>query len=245
VGSTGASEGEGGVKAVILAGGRGRRLEPYSTVLPKPLMPLGQRPILEVTIDRLVASGIRDITLCVGYLAHLIVAVLNGRDHGARVTYVHEEEPLGTAGPLRLVPELNGTFLVMNGDLLTDLDFTDVIRAHRTARNTITIAAHRRSQTIDYGILHSDEREPDRLVRFEEKPRLALDVSMGVYVMEPAVLQHIPEEGYFDFPQLVDRLLERDVRVGIFPFTGAWLDIGRPEDYAQARELWTATEHET
>src|SRR5919108_4943439 len=111
-----------GVRAVILAGGRGRRLEPYTLVLPKPLMPVGDRAIIEIIVDRLIQNGVRDVTLCVGYLAHLIEAVFNGRPREARLTYVHEDEPLGTAGPLRLVDPLDGTFLVMNGDLLTDLD---------------------------------------------------------------------------------------------------------------------------
>ncbi len=231
--------GELGVRAVVLAGGRGRRLEPYTTVLPKPLMPLGDRAIVEVTVDQLVECGIVDITLCVGYLGHLIEAVLNGRDHGARFSYVYEPEPLGTAGPLRLVDRLDTTFLAMNGDLLTDLDHRALVTAHREAGNVVTIAAHRRVQSIDYGVLHTDGTESPRLTRYEEKPELHLDVSMGIYVMEPDVLEHVPEEGYFDFPQLVERLLERDARVGTYPFSGAWLDIGRHDDYVSALELMT------
>ena len=229
-----------GVRAIVLAGGRGRRLEPYTTILPKPLMPLGDRAIVEVTVDRLVECGITDITLCVGYLGHLIEAVLNGRDHGARFSYVYEREPLGTAGPLRLVEQLESTFLAMNGDLLTDLDHGALVRAHRQAGNVVTIAAHRRVQSIDYGVLHTDGADLPRLTRYEEKPELALDVSMGVYVMEPDVLEHVPAEGYFDFPHLIDRLLDRGARVGTYPFSGAWLDIGRPDDYARALELWSA-----
>jgi NDP-mannose synthase len=223
-----------GVRAIILAGGRGRRLEPYTSVLPKPLMPVGNRAIVEITVDRLVASGIADITLCVGYLAHLIEALLNGRPRTARLTYVHETSPLGTAGPLRLVSGLDGTFLVMNGDLLTDLDFRELVELHRRAGNVVTIATHERKNVVDYGVLHVESGDSPRLVRYDEKPESALTVSMGIYVLEPEVLEYIPEDGYFDFPELVQVLLDKDLQVGTFPFSGFWLDIGRRDDYEQA-----------
>ena len=229
---------DSGVRAVILAGGRGRRLEPYTSVLPKPLMPVGNRAILEIIVDRLVESGISDITLCVGYLAHLIEAIFNGRPRGARLSYVYEETPLGTAGPLRLVDGLDGTFLVMNGDLLTNLDFGALVDLHRHARNAVTIATHERHHVVDYGVLHTEPGTSPRLVAYEEKPETSLTVSMGVYVMEPQVLEHIPNSGYFDFPQLVHRLLEDGIQVGTFPFSGFWLDIGRRDDYERALEEW-------
>lgn len=226
-----------GVRAIILAGGRGRRLEPYTSVLPKPLMPVGDRAILEITVDRLIESGVSDITLCVGHLAHLIEAVVNGRTRSARFTYVREDTPLGTAGPLRLVDDLTDTFLLMNGDLLTDLEFPELIEAHRRAGNVVTIATHERRDTIDYGVLHVEEGESPRLVRYEEKPEIALTVSMGIYAMEPSVLEHVPA-GYFDFPDLVRALLDDGERVGTFPFPGFWLDIGRRDDYERAIEKW-------
>jgi NDP-mannose synthase len=226
-----------GVKAIILAGGRGRRLEPYTSVLPKPLMPVGDRPILEITIDRLVESGISDITLCVGHLAHLIEAVFNGRPQTARLGYVREDEPLGTAGPLRLVGGLEGTFLLMNGDLLTDLEFSDLVDVHRRAGNVVTIATHERRDTIDYGVLHVGQGESPRLERYEEKPEITLTVSMGIYAMEPSVLEYIPE-GYFDFPDLIGALLEAGLPVGTYPYQGFWLDIGRRDDYELAIRTW-------
>lgn len=228
------------VRAIILAGGRGRRLEPYTSVLPKPLMPVGDRAIVEITVDRLIESGITDVTLCVGYLAHLIEAVFNGRPRGARLTYVHEDSPLGTAGPLRLVEGLAGTFLVMNGDLLTDLDFRALVDLHRRAGNVVTIATHERRDVVDYGVLHVEAGESPRLIGYDEKPESVLTVSMGIYVMEPEVLEHIPNEGYFDFPQLIHALLDRELQVGTFPFSGFWLDIGRRDDYEQALEHWQA-----
>jgi NDP-sugar pyrophosphorylase family protein len=226
------------VRAIILAGGRGRRLEPYTSVLPKPLMPVGDRAIVEIIVDRLVECGITDITLCVGYLAHLIEAVFNGRPRGARMTYVHEETPLGTAGPLRLVEGLNGTFLLMNGDLLTDLQFDELVDLHRRAGNVLTIATHERKHVMDYGILQTEPGEFPRVTAYHEKPETSLLVSMGVYVMEPEVLDRIPTSGYFDFPQLVHRLLDDGCNVGTFPFSGFWLDIGRRDDYETALDQW-------
>jgi NDP-sugar pyrophosphorylase family protein len=226
-----------GVRAIILAGGRGTRLEPYTSVLPKPLMPVGDRAILEITMDRLVESGVSDVTLCVGHLGHLIEAVFNGRPRSARLTYVREDEPLGTAGPLRLVDDLTGTFLLMNGDLLTDLDYSELVDVHRRAGNVVTIATHERHNKIDYGVLHVESGESPRLVRYEEKPEVVLTVSMGIYVMEPSVLEHVPS-GYFDFPDLIRVLLEEGLPVGTFPYPGFWLDIGRRDDYEQAIEWW-------
>ena len=234
--------GDLGVRAIILAGGRGRRLEPYTSVLPKPLMPVGDRAIVEIIVDRLVASGIADITLCVGYLAHLIEALLNGRPRTARLTYVHEPSPLGTAGPLQLVGGLDGTFLLMNGDLLTDLDFRELVQLHRQSGNVVTIATHQRTHVADYGVLHVEEGDSPRLVRYDEKPESALTVSMGIYVMEPVVLRHIPEASYFDFPELVQALLDEGMQVGTFPFTGFWLDIGRRDDYELALAHWETDE---
>lgn len=227
-----------GVRAIILAGGRGRRLEPYTSVLPKPLMPVGDRAIVEIIVDRLVASGIPDITLCVGYLAHLIEALLNGRPRTARLTYVHEASPLGTAGPLRLVSGLDGTFLLMNGDLLTDLDFRELVELHRRSGNVVTIATHQRTHVADYGVLHVEPGDSPRLVRYDEKPESALTVSMGIYVMEAEVLRYIPEKSYFDFPELVQALLDEGLQVGTFPFSGFWLDIGRRDDYELALAQW-------
>jgi NDP-mannose synthase len=155
---------------------------------------------------------------------------------------VHEEEPLGTAGPLRLVEGLDRTFLVMNGDLLTDLRYDELVEAHRRAGNAVTIATQERRHTIDYGVLHTEPGASPRLVAYDEKPESSLTVSMGVYVMEPEVIDRIPESGYFDFPHLVQLLLDEGLQVGTFPFSGFWLDIGRRDDYEEALERWsTAT----
>src|SRR6187402_1375312 len=206
------------VKAVVLAGGRGTRLAPYTTILPKPLMPVGDRSILEIVVGQLEKAGVVDIRFSVGYLSHLIRAVFDSRPAGnAEITYVAEEDALGTAAPLKLMDDLDGTFIVMNGDVLTTLDFGDIVRHHRKHGNALTIATHDRSIKIDYGILTMDPGH--RVSSFEEKPEIVSAVSMGIYVMEPEVLAHIPEGTHFDFPDLVAALLEEDVQIGAYRST--------------------------
>jgi NDP-sugar pyrophosphorylase family protein len=225
------------MKTVVLAGGRGARLAPYTSVLPKPLMPVGEQSILEVVVGQLEAVGIVDIHFSVGYLAHLIQAVFDNRENGhVKITYVREQEALGTAAPLRLVEDLDSTFMVMNGDVLTTLDYCDLVKYHRQQGNVLTIATHKRSIKIDYGIMDLDVTS--RVRGFEEKPEIVSPVSMGIYVMEPDVLDYIPEGTYFDFPDLVQALLAGERRVGAYLYDGLWFDIGRQEDYERAVEAW-------
>lgn len=231
-------------RAVILAGGRGTRLAPYTSILPKPLMPIGDRAILELVVDGLAASGVTDITLSVGHLAHLIQAVLDdGKRQGVTITYVHEDKELGTAGPLRLVGGLDETFIVMNGDLLTTLEYGHLLEAHRSSGNDLTIAAHRRSIKIDYGVLHVDSDGSNALLQsFDEKPELSALVSMGIYVMEPSLLELIPEGVKFDIPDLIREMLQRGMRIGTMLHPGMWFDIGRHEDYEAAVAGWLSSE---
>jgi NDP-mannose synthase len=224
-------------RAVILAGGKGTRLAPYTTVLPKPLMPIGDRAILDVVVRQLASHGYRRLTFAVGYLAHLVEAVFgDGSAWGVSIEYHTEEQPLGTAGPLALVDGLEGTFLAMNGDVLTTLDYRELFEIHRRAGNAMTIATHRRTVLTEYGVLHVDggHGETDRVTGYEEKPQLEYTVSMGVYVIEPAALAYIPAGERFDIPDLVLALLEGGERVGSHLFEGYWLDIGRHDDYEQA-----------
>jgi NDP-mannose synthase len=226
-------------RAVILAGGRGTRLAPYTSVLPKPLMPVGEQAILELVVEQLEACGITDITFCVGYLAHLIQAVFDQRANGhVQIRYVHEEDALGTAGPLRLVDSLDGSFVVMNGDVLTTLDFGELLRHHRKSGNVLTIATHNRSIKIDYGVLHVDGEGGSRVRAYEEKPEVVSSVSMGIYVMEPLAVEYVPPDTSFDFPDLVQALLRDGQPVGAYRHEGMWFDIGRRDDYEQAVELW-------
>jgi NDP-sugar pyrophosphorylase family protein len=232
-----------GVPAIILAGGRGTRLAPYTSILPKPLMPVGDRSILELVVDQLASFGVTKVSFCVGYLAHLIRAVVDQRANGdVEMTYVHEREALGTAAPLRLVHGLDRTFITMNGDILTTLDYGDLVRHHRESGNLLTIATHQRRIKINYGMLHLDTAS--RVRGFEEKPEILSPVSMGIYVMEPGVLDYIPDEIAFDFPDLVLALLRADEPVGAYRFDGMWFDIGRPDDYEQAVTAWIAAQQE-
>lgn len=221
------------MRAVILAGGKGRRLLPYTTVFPKPLMPIGDMPILEVVLRQLKRHGFDRITMAVGHLSELLRAFFNdGKRFGLDIDYSMEENPLGTAGPLSLISGLDEPFIVMNGDILTDLDYSNLFRHHRESGGIATIATHERSVKIDYGVLES---AADGIIHgYTEKPSIQYRVSMGVYVFDPKVLVHIPRDAYLDFPELVKTLIRNGEKVFSYPFEGNWLDIGRPDDYEQA-----------
>jgi NDP-mannose synthase len=226
-----------GKRAIILAGGKGTRLSPYTTVLPKPLLPIGDRAILEVVVQQLRGYGFTHLTLAVGYLAHLVRAVMqDGTHHGVTIDYHEEQQPLGTVGALATVEGLDETFLVMNGDILTALDYGQLLEIHRQSGNLLTIASHRRVVRTEYGVLHLDDSgdEVRPITGYEEKPELPFVVSMGVYVMEPRALEYIDAGAHLDLPDLVLRLLDAGEGVGSYLFEGYWLDIGRHEDYERA-----------
>jgi NDP-mannose synthase len=226
-------------QAVILAGGRGRRLAPYTSVLPKPLMPVGDRAILEIVVQQLASYGFTDITFCVGYLSHLIRAIFDSRsDRSVNIRYVEEESPLGTAAPVRLIEGLDETFILMNGDVLTTLDYRELLRRHRESGNVLTVATMKRTVKIDYGVVHVDD-SLGRVEAWVEKPEIVSLVSMGIYAVEPSVIEFIPEDGYFDFPDLVQALLRAGQPVGGYLYDGVWFDIGRRDDYEQAVASWT------
>ena len=221
------------MRAVILAGGKGTRLAPYTSVFPKPLVPIGDMPILQVVIHQLRHYGFTHITLTVGHLATLLQAFFqDGSQYGVRIDYVIEDEPLGTAGPLVFVPDLKEAFLVMNGDVLTTLNYTELVQYHKRMGAVATVAMHRRQVKIDLGVIQLDG--DNRVKGYIEKPVYDYDVSMGIYVFSPRVLSYIPSGKYFDFPDLVHRLLESGETIIGYPYEGYWLDIGRPDDYEQA-----------
>jgi NDP-mannose synthase len=224
------------MKAVILAGGKGRRLAPFTVVFPKPLVPVGNRPVLEILLRRLAKHGVRDVILSVDHLAELIMAFIEGSPSLRKlvnVSYVRDERPGGTAGPLAGIPGLTDTFLVMNGDVLTTLDLSAMIAYHREQKAALTIAVHQKEVPIDLGVL---ELAGDRVVGYREKPKLSYDVSMGIYIYEPRVLSYIQKGAYLDFPDLVLKLLASNEKVVGYRTSEPWLDIGRPEDYARAQE---------
>lgn len=223
------------MKAVILAGGKGTRLRPYTTILPKPLMPIGDMPILEILLRQMKRAGVRDAVLTVGHLSEFLrMFFRDGERLGMRVSYSYEDAPLGTAGPLALVDGLTDTFMVANGDVLTTLPIADLLAFHRESRAAATIAMHRRKVHIDLGVLQLDDSR--RVTGYIEKPTYDFMVSMGIYVFEPRVLDFIPANVYLDFPDLVQRLIDAGETVVGFPFEGYWQDLGRPDDYERAIE---------
>ncbi len=221
------------MKAVILAGGKGTRLAPYTKILPKPLMPIDDMPILEILLRQIKRAGIQNVILTVGYLSELLRAFFqDGERLGLHISYSFETSPLGTAGPLSLVEGLDETFMVANGDILTCLDFCDLVEAHRSRGAAATIASHVRQVKIDFGVIQCDGSS--LITDYIEKPTYQFAVSMGIYVFEPEVLQYIPYNQYLDFPSLVLRLIESGEKVVSYPFEGYWQDLGRPDDYEQA-----------
>ena len=227
------------MKAVILAGGKGARLAPYTTVFPKPMLPVGNKPILEIIIRQLVYYGISDITLCVGYLAELIQAYFQS-SHSihkiVKLSYVREEEPLGTAGPIALVKNLKEPFLVMNGDILTTLDYSKLIDFHKKQNSFLTIGVHKKDVKMDLGII--DFAESGKVNGYIERPTYTYSDSMGIYVCQPEVLCYIKRDTYLDFPSLVNMSIKdgKDVLAYHHNESHYWIDMGRFGDYQTANE---------
>ncbi len=221
------------MRAVILAGGKGTRLRPYTTVLPKPLLPLGDRPILALILQQLATAGFTEIDVSVGHLGGLIRAYFDESDvvpDGVELRYHWESEPLGTAGALRQIPKVEESVLVMNGDILTDLDYAALIARHEERGVALTIATHRKDVGLSLGVI---EGSGEIVTGYVEKPTLHYEVSMGVYVYSPVAVEAIPD-GRFDFPDVVLRLIAAGRPVGAYPFEGAWFDIGTPAEYDRA-----------
>jgi len=225
------------MQAIILAGGKGTRLKPYTVAFPKPLMPIGDYPILEVVIKQLKNYGFDDITMAVGHLRHLLQAFFNdGKQWDVRISYSVEEKPLGTAGPLQLIKNYQSDFLVMNGDVLTNLHFDEFFQYHKNSGAVCTIASYNKAVKIDLGVLKANK--DNVLYDYIEKPTLDYSVSMGVYAFKKEVLDYIPVNEYSDFPDLIKTLIKNGKKVLRYPFDGYWLDIGRTEDYELATELF-------
>lgn len=226
------------MKAVILAGGKGTRLKPYTTVFPKPLMPIGDKPILEIVVRQLKSYGFNEIIMAVGHLAELIMTFFNdGSKYGVKIKYTREDKPLGTAGPLALMKDkLNEPFLMMNGDVLTTLDYSDLVNYHKRNEAIATIALKKRDVKIDFGVVELDDS--NSIVGYSEKPKIDYLVSMGIYVFEPRVLEYIRPNEYLDFPDLIKELISNGETVKGYVYDEYWLDIGRPNDYERAdREI--------
>jgi NDP-sugar pyrophosphorylase family protein len=228
------------MRAVILAGGRGTRLAPYTTVFPKPLVPVGEIPIIEIILRQLQAQGIKRVTMAVGYLSELIRAYLDQRASifpSLTIDYVAELTPTGTAGALGSMPDLaeEPFFLVMNGDVLTTIDLSEMIEHHKRTKSDLTVASAARSVKIDLGVL---ELDGDEIVGYREKPSLPYDVSMGIYLYSARAHAWIKRGEYLDFPDLILKMISAGQRVTAYQTDCMWLDIGRHDDYAMATETF-------
>ena len=229
-------------RAVILAGGKGTRLRPFTVVLPKPLMPIGEYPILEVVIRQLAGYGFEHITIAVNHQAELIKAFFgDGSKWRVQIDYSLEDQPLGTMGPLKAIGDLPEHFLVMNGDVLTDLDFAAFHTEHAAANRLFTISSYRREQMVDYGVLLTSAG--GTLEGFQEKPVSAYEVSMGIYMVSRAILPFVPAQRLYGFDDLMRDLLEARQTVHVRKFDGYWLDIGRADDYQQAIDEFAGMKH--
>ncbi len=231
------------MRAVVLAGGEGTRLAPYTVTFPKPLVPVGDMPILEIVIRQLKAAGFDHVSMAVGHLSELIIAYFgDGSRWGVKIDYSREDAPLGTVAPVKLIEDLPDRFLVMNGDVLTSLSYRALYDTHVTGGAELTIACHRLNVQID-----------DRLIEFEgllegtgyrEKPAFPGDVSMGVYMFSKSALDLVPAGEYMDIPTLVTRLVEEKRKVRASLGDCRWLDIGRQDDYARAIATFDELRHE-
>lgn len=222
------------MRAIILAGGKGIRLRPYTTLIPKPMVPLGGRmSILEVVLNQLVQSGFTHVTLAVNHLSHLIMAYFgDGSRWGLKLDYSVEDEPLSTIGPLTLIDDLPDNFLVMNGDILCDLNYKNFFETHVNTNADVSVSVYRRETKIDFGVLKYDENMT--LCEFREKPVYTFDVSMGIYCLSKRVIDNLPRGKVYGFDNLMLDGIRDGVNIKICPFDGYWLDIGRPDDYEYA-----------
>lgn len=227
------------MKAVIQAGGKGTRLRPYTLALPKPLMPVGEFPVLEVLLKWLRRWGIQEAYITTGHLGHLIRALCgDGSQWDMEIAYTEEREPMGTVGALSYLREyLTDTFLMLNGDLITDLDLTAFVEFHREKHGSITVACADRKVNVDFGVI--DNGMGDRITGFTEKPTLSYKVSMGIYCMEPSILEFIPKGVPFGFDNLMVCMLKQNLPIYIYKHNGLWMDIGNESDFNAVQQSFT------
>lgn len=227
------------MEAVILAGGKGTRLRPYTITIPKPLVPVGEQPILEIILRQLKRSGFEKVTIAVNHHAELIKAYFGkGEKCGIDIAYSEEEKILHTMGPIRLIRNLPLDFFVMNGDILTNLDFRGFFNWHIQHKSKFTIATYKRRVEIDFGVIK--EGEDNRVIDFTEKPVYNYTVCMGVYMLNREIVDLIPENEPFGVDELIKACLQKNITPMSYAFDGYWLDIGRPDDYARANDEFIA-----
>ncbi|MBR1123214.1 NTP transferase domain-containing protein [Bradyrhizobium lablabi] len=226
-------------QAVVMAGGKGTRLHPYSALFPKPLMPLGDMPILELLLRRMRAAGVREVIIAVNHLRHLIEVYFgDGSDLGLKLYYSDEDKPLGTAGALgNMLPHLDDTFFVTNGDLLTTMNLRDMALRHLAENADASVGVYERENKIDFGLIEFDAR--NRMCAYREKPTSKYHVSMGVYILQrEAVRPHVSNVDYLDMPNLLLKIKGGNGNVVCYQDNCIWLDIGRPDDFALAQKMF-------
>lgn len=223
-------------RAIILSGGKGTRLRPYTAVLPKPLMPIGEYPILEVIIRKLARQGFDHITLALNHQADIFKSFFgDGSKWNIKIDYSLETKPLSTMGPLTLIDDLDENFLIMNGDVLSDINYAELYEKHIANESMFTISSYERKEKIDYGVLETEE---GILTGFVEKPMYTFEVSMGIYIANKKILDYIPFNEAYGFDQLMLELIRDNKKVRVENYHGIWLDIGRPDDYEKAIDLY-------
>ena len=223
------------MEAVILAGGQGTRLRPHTAEIPKPLLQVGGKPIVEILLKQMQKTGVTQVCLAVNHLSEQIINTIgNGKKYGLKLKYSKEELPLSTVGPLKLIKNLSDNFIVANADVLTDLNFKTLFDYHLDNQANLTVATYARRNPIDFGVLTVDDN--GLAVGFNEKPVFNFIVSMGIYVFSKSILKYVPDNQLFGFDNLMFTLLDNQIPIHTFPFGGYWLDIGRPDDYQKAND---------
>ncbi len=231
------------IPTMIQAGGRGARLRPFTTILPKPLMPIGEMPVIEIVIRQLKNRGFENLYISVSHLGHLLQAVLgDGSKWGVDIKYVFEDKPLGTIGPVRRMPRPDVPFLVMNGDLLTNINYADLYQHHLQADVQLTVGVYQCTVPVSLGVLELGS--DNSIMGFREKPSLHYWASMGVYVFSPELWDIVPPNEHYGFDTLMEEVLRGTLRAQVYRFEGIWLDIGRPEDYERAAEVFEQSRDE-
>ena len=223
------------MKAIILAGGKGRRLKPFTTTIPKPLFPIGEKPILQVIIEQLNDFGVEEHIISLGFLGELIKAVMgDGEKYNTKISYVTEETPLGTAGAISLLPELNDDYIFMNGDILSTIDFAEAYNDHKKSKALMTICTFEKTTVSSLGVL--DININGEVENYLEKPELKQIISSGIYILNPKIKDYIPKDTFFDLPDLVKRLIAENKKINTYAIKGDWFDIGTPSDLEKAEQ---------
>jgi NDP-mannose synthase len=225
------------MQAVILAGGLGTRLKPFTQVIPKALLPIGESSVLEIQILGLKKAGVKEIFIATNYMSELVKAYLgDGRKYGISIKFSDEDKPLGTCGPVKLLKnQLSEPFILMNGDILTTLDFGKAFTFGMQADAVLTVVTKEITTPFHFGKVTS---EGDYLINIEEKPDYRLEVLSGIYILKPAVFDMIPDDTYYGIDTLIKNMLARNMKIAKYLMKEYWLDIGRIDDYQTAQEAY-------